>query len=137
MVAADGPGLASVAEALRVAEAAMDRAAMRRVVKKRQERMRGFFDEVAGRLGKDYVPGKSWKSLVVALLRLLPPMTVADLGAGDGSPPTAGRAGEEFMSGDRDPYAALRLRDYRHLLGGSVLSSIGSEVQAVARAFGG
>ena len=58
---------------------------MRRVVKKRQERMRSFFDEMAGRLGKDYVPGKSWKSLVVALLRLLPPMTVADLGAGDGS----------------------------------------------------
>ena len=29
---------------------------------------------VAGRLGKDYVPGKSWKSLAEALLRLMPPM---------------------------------------------------------------
>ena len=35
---------------------------MRRVVKKRQDKMRSFFDSVAGRLGKDYVPGKSWKS---------------------------------------------------------------------------
>jgi len=66
-------------------EAAADRAAMRRVVKKRQDRMRSFFDSMAGRLGKDYVPGKSWKSLAEALLRLMPPLVMADLGAGDGS----------------------------------------------------
>ena len=66
-------------------EAATDQAAMRRVVKKRQDRMRSFFDSVAGRLGRDYVPGKSWKSVAEALLRLMPPMTIADLGAGDGS----------------------------------------------------
>lgn len=66
-------------------EAAADQAAMRRVVKKRQDRMRTFFDSMAGRLGKDYVPGKSWKSLAEALLCLMPPMTIADLGAGDGS----------------------------------------------------
>lgn len=65
-------------------EAGADRAAMRRVVKKRQEKMRSFFDSMAGRLGKDYVPGKTWKSLAEALLRLMPPLVVADLGAGDG-----------------------------------------------------
>ena len=65
-------------------EAAADQAEMRRVVKKRQEKMRSFFDSVAGRLGKDYVPGKSWKSVAEALLRLMPPMAVADLGAGEG-----------------------------------------------------
>ena len=68
-----------------IPEAAADRDAMRRVVKKRQDRMRSFFDSMAGRLGKDYVPGKSWKSLAEALLRLMPPMRIADLGAGDGS----------------------------------------------------
>jgi predicted RNA methylase len=47
--------------------------------------MRAFFDSVAGRLGKDYVPGKSWKSVAEALLRLMPPMVIADLGAGEGS----------------------------------------------------
>ena len=66
-------------------EAAADRAAMRRVVKKRQDRMRTFFDSMAGQLGRDYVPGKSWKSLAEALLRLMPPLVMADLGAGDGS----------------------------------------------------
>jgi ArsR family transcriptional regulator len=68
-----------------IPEAKHDQAAARRVVKKRQDKMRSFFDSVAGRLGKDYVPGKSWKSLAEALLRLMPPMVIADLGAGDGS----------------------------------------------------
>jgi len=68
-----------------IAEARTDHNAMRRVVKKRQDKMRAFFDSVAGRLGRDYVPGKSWKSLAEAFLRLLPPMVIADLGAGDGS----------------------------------------------------
>ncbi len=68
-----------------IPEAAADFAAMRRVVKKRQVKMRTFFDSVAGRLGKNYVPGKSWKSLAEALLRLMPPMVIADLGAGEGA----------------------------------------------------
>jgi ArsR family transcriptional regulator len=68
-----------------IPEADPDQAAMRRVLKKRQERSRAFFDSVAGRLGKDYVPGKSWKSVAEALLRLMPPMVIADLGAGEGS----------------------------------------------------
>jgi len=68
-----------------IPESATDQTAMRRVVKKRQDKMRAFFDSVAGRLGRDYVPGKSWKSLAEAFLRLLPPTVIADLGAGDGS----------------------------------------------------
>ena len=71
--------------ACEIPEAGADQAAMRRVLKKRQDRMRAFFDSVAGRLGKDYVPGKSWKSLAEALLRLMPPLTIADLGAGEGA----------------------------------------------------
>ena len=68
-----------------IPEAAHDQAAMRRVLRKRKDKMRAFFDSVAGRLGKDYVPGKSWKSLAEALLRLMPPLVVADLGAGEGA----------------------------------------------------
>jgi ubiquinone/menaquinone biosynthesis C-methylase UbiE len=68
-----------------IPEAGADQAAMRRVVKKRQDRMRSFFDSVAGRLGKDYVPGKSWKGVAEALLRLMTPMVVADVGAGEGA----------------------------------------------------
>ncbi len=71
--------------ATEIPEAAHDQAAMRRVLRKRKDKMRAFFDSVAGRLGKDYVPGKSWKSLAEALLRLLPPLVIADLGAGEGA----------------------------------------------------
>jgi len=68
-----------------IPEAQEDQSAMRAVLKKRQDKMRSFFDSVAGRLGRDYVPGKSWKSLAEALLRLMPPMVIADLGAGEGA----------------------------------------------------
>jgi ArsR family transcriptional regulator len=68
-----------------IPEAASDQAAMRRVLRKRQDKMRSFFDSVAGRLGKDYVPGQSWKGVAEALLRLMPPMVIADLGAGEGA----------------------------------------------------
>ena len=68
-----------------IPEAASDQRAVRQVVKKRQDKMRSFFDSVAGRLGKDYVPGQSWKSVAEALLRLMPPMVIADLGAGEGT----------------------------------------------------
>jgi ArsR family transcriptional regulator len=68
-----------------IPEAAHDQAERRRVVRKRQDRMRSFFDSVAGKLGKDYVPGKSWKSMAEALLRLMPPLIIADLGAGEGA----------------------------------------------------
>jgi ArsR family transcriptional regulator len=68
-----------------IPESVSDQAAMRRVLRKRQDKMRSFFDSVAGRLGKDYVPGQSWKGVAEALLRLMPPMTIADLGAGEGA----------------------------------------------------
>jgi ubiquinone/menaquinone biosynthesis C-methylase UbiE/DNA-binding MarR family transcriptional regulator len=67
-----------------IPEAAADQTARRRVLRKRQDKMRAFFDSVAGRLGRNYVPGKSWKSLAEAMLRLMPPVTIADLGTGEG-----------------------------------------------------
>lgn len=68
-----------------IPEAATDQAAMRRVVLKRQDRMRAFFDAVAGRLGRDYVPGHSWKAVAEAFLQLMPPLVIADLGSGEGT----------------------------------------------------
>jgi len=80
-------------------EVAADQAAMRRVVRKRQDKMRAFFDSVAGRLGRNYVPGKSWKSIAEALLRLMPRLAIADLGTGEGS------------------FALLLARRARHVIG--------------------
>ncbi len=68
-----------------IVEAKRDQASVKRVLRKRQDKMRAFFDEVAGRFGRSYVPGKSWKSVAEALLKLMPPMVIADLGAGEGA----------------------------------------------------
>ena len=47
--------------------------------------MRGYFDELAGKFGRDYVPGGRWKGLAETLLQLMPPMVIGDLGAGEGT----------------------------------------------------
>ena len=68
-----------------VAEIRRDRAAADHVLRKRRDKMRAYFDSLAGKFGRGYVPGRSWKSLAEALLKLLPPMVIADLGAGEGT----------------------------------------------------
>ena len=68
-----------------IPEAEQDRQALRLAVRKRQDRMRRYFDELAGKFGRQYVPGRSWKGIAEALLKLMPPMTIADLGAGEGT----------------------------------------------------
>ena len=55
------------------------------VVARRRDQLRSYFDELAGRFGKSYVPGRSWRALSETLFRLLPPMTIADVGAGEGT----------------------------------------------------
>jgi len=71
--------------AAEIPEAAQDQAALQLTLRKRQDKSRAFFDEMAGRFGKEYVPGRSWKGLAEALLKLMPPMVIADLGAGEGT----------------------------------------------------
>ncbi|MBZ5622207.1 MAG: metalloregulator ArsR/SmtB family transcription factor [Acidobacteriia bacterium] len=68
-----------------VPEAKQDREALRLVLRKRQDTMRRYFDELAGKFGRQYVPGRSWKGIAEAMLKLLPPMVIADLGAGEGT----------------------------------------------------
>jgi len=68
-----------------VPEAAEDSKALQLVLEKRRDKVRHYFDELAGRFGRDYVPGRSWKGLAETLLQLLPPMAIADLGAGEGT----------------------------------------------------
>jgi len=68
-----------------IPEAEQDADALRLVLGKRNDKMRSFFDEMAGKFGRQYVPGRSWKGLAEVLLRLMPRMTIADLGAGEGT----------------------------------------------------
>jgi len=66
-------------------ETARDRTSLKLVLRKRQDKAREYFDELAGKFGRRYCPGRSWQALAHALITLLPPLTVADLGAGEGT----------------------------------------------------
>jgi ArsR family transcriptional regulator len=66
-------------------EATRDRAALVLTMRKRKDRAAEYFNKLAGRFGRTYVPGRSWQALAHALLGLLPPMVIADLGAGEGT----------------------------------------------------
>ncbi len=81
------PALTSLAKeaAKELPEVAKDAAALRHLQRKRRDKTRAYFDELAGRFGKDYVPGRSWKGLAEALLKVTNHGVVADLGAGEGT----------------------------------------------------
>ena len=61
-----------------------DQSALSRIVDRRRQESERYFDEVAERLGKNYVPGRTWEAIGHFLFRLVPSITIVDLGAGDG-----------------------------------------------------
>ena len=81
------PDLMEVARlaAAEVPEVNADETALQHLLRKRRDSSRAYFDELAGRFGKDYVPGRSWKALAEALIKVLNYQVVADLGAGEGT----------------------------------------------------
>ena len=84
------PQRAKVSELTRVLarelpETQRDRTALKVVLRKRQDKAREYFDQLAGRFGRSYCPGRSWQALAHTMISLLPPLTVADLGAGEGT----------------------------------------------------
>jgi len=68
-----------------VTEVESDMLALTHVLYKRKDSARAYFDELAGKFGKHYVPGRSWKSLAEGLLKILNYDVVADFGAGEGT----------------------------------------------------
>ena len=73
------------AAAQEIREAKKDETALKLIRRKRADVARSYFDALAGKFGKQYIPGRSWKGLGETLLHLLPPLVVADLGAGEGT----------------------------------------------------
>jgi len=65
-------------------ETSRDRTSLKFVLHKRQDKARKYFDELAGKFGRSYVPGRSWQAFGQMLLRIIPSLVVADLGAGEG-----------------------------------------------------
>jgi ubiquinone/menaquinone biosynthesis C-methylase UbiE len=84
------PGGAGLRDVLRqggneLAEARRDRQALDLTLRNRADTTRAYFDQLAGKFGRSYCPGRSWKGLAEALLLLMPRQVVADLGAGEGT----------------------------------------------------
>ena len=61
-----------------------DRDLLRRAIETRRQISEKYFDEIAGRLGRNYCPGRSWDAIGHFLLYLTPHIDIADLGAGEG-----------------------------------------------------
>ena len=61
-----------------------DQINLKRVVARRREQAQVYFNQIAGRFDRVYGPGRSWQAFGHLLLRILPPLIVADLGAGEG-----------------------------------------------------
>ena len=55
-----------------------------RVLGKRRRVSEQYFNTIAGRLGRNHCPGRSWEAIGRLALRLVPNVVVADLGAGEG-----------------------------------------------------
>ena len=67
-----------------LAEHAHDQINLKRVLTRRKEQAQVYFNQIAGRFDRIYGPGRSWQAFGHLLLRVLPPLVVADLGAGEG-----------------------------------------------------
>lgn len=65
-------------------ESIEDRESLQRTLHKRTQQSEQYFNLIAGKLGKNYCPGRSWEALGHLALRLVPEITIADLGAGEG-----------------------------------------------------
>jgi ArsR family transcriptional regulator len=61
-----------------------DRAGLARALARRRATQEEYFNRIAGRLGKNHCPGRSWEAIGHLALRLAPPIEIADLGAGEG-----------------------------------------------------
>ncbi len=80
--------LAPILEASRkeLSEVGADERALRLLLRKRRDKAREYFNQLAGKFGRTYCPGRTWDGLAHMLLLLVPPdITIADLGAGEGT----------------------------------------------------
>jgi SAM-dependent methyltransferase len=74
----------AVRGAREMAEYQSDHANLKRILHRRGEQAQVYFNQVAGRFDRSYGPGRSWQAFGHLLLRIMPPLVVADLGSGEG-----------------------------------------------------
>ncbi|MGV3772310.1 MAG: ArsR/SmtB family transcription factor [Verrucomicrobiales bacterium] len=61
-----------------------DEVNLKRILALRNEQAQLYFNQVAGRFDRSYGPGRSWQAFGHLLLRIIPPLEIADLGSGEG-----------------------------------------------------
>lgn len=57
---------------------------LNRILTQRRQVQEQYFNTVAGKLGKNYCPGRSWEAIGRSLVYLVPDLDIVDLGAGEG-----------------------------------------------------
>jgi ubiquinone/menaquinone biosynthesis C-methylase UbiE len=67
-----------------LSESSSDQINLKRILNRRREQAQLYFNQIAGRFDRVYGPGRSWQAFGHLLLRVLPPLVVADLGSGEG-----------------------------------------------------
>ena len=72
------------AAAQELPEACSDARGLEVVRRKRADLSREYFNRMAGRFGRTYCPGRTWQGVSRMLFTLVPPLLIADLGAGEG-----------------------------------------------------
>src|SRR5437667_4477978 len=61
-----------------------DQINLKLILNRRREQSQLYFNQIAAWFDRVYCPGRSWQAFGHLLLRILPPLVVADLGAGEG-----------------------------------------------------
>lgn len=61
-----------------------DQINLKRILTLRNQQEQVYFNQIAGRFDRVYGPGRSWQAFGHLLLRIVPPLVVADLGSGEG-----------------------------------------------------
>ncbi|MBI4658358.1 MAG: metalloregulator ArsR/SmtB family transcription factor [Verrucomicrobia bacterium] len=74
----------AVRGAKEMSDYAADQINLKRILARRTEQAQVYFNQVAGRFDRSYGPGRSWQAFGHLLLRILPPLVIADLGSGEG-----------------------------------------------------
>jgi len=74
----------AVRGAKEMSEHSADQVNLKRILARRNDQQQLYFNQIAGRFDRSYGPGRSWQAFGQMLLRVLPPVIVADLGAGEG-----------------------------------------------------
>lgn len=77
-------GQLAIRAAAELPEHAGDQVNLKRILVRRRQQAQAYFNQVAGRFDRVYGPGRSWEAFGHLLLRILPPLVVADLGSGEG-----------------------------------------------------